>query len=203
MQIGVIAEETNDVDVLYELTRKLIPENAFSFSRFVGHGSGKLRRKVGVWAENLLTRGCSYLVVIHDRDQRDEAQLRALLCSQLESSLSRVVILIPIEEIEAWLLCDPTALQTVFKMGRVPTIPARPEGISDPKEFLSRIVAQNSRSQYLNTVHNRRIAAALGIDALKKRCPSFERFPKFIDEVMKKGRARKRRVAKRGSKRHR
>ena len=38
IKIGVIAKEINDVEVLYEYTAKLIPENGFAFAQFVGHG---------------------------------------------------------------------------------------------------------------------------------------------------------------------
>jgi hypothetical protein len=186
MRIGVIAEELNDVEVLYELTSKLIPESAFSFKQFLGHGCGKLRRKCSAWAETLLGRGCSFLVVIHDLDRCDEAELRASLDTQIkDSQFQLTVILIPIEEIEAWLLSDPNALQTVFKMRKAPKIPKRPERISSPKEFLSDLVTQNSRAQYLNTIHNRRIASALRIESLNC-CPSFARYPKFIKEAMKR-----------------
>jgi hypothetical protein len=191
MQIGVIAEEANDVEVLYELTSKLIPENTFSFKQFVGHGSGKLRRKCGAWAETLLARGCTCLVVIHDLDRADEEELRPSLETQVRGiQFARYVILIPIEEIEAWLLSDPSALQFVFKMRKVPRIPSRPERISSPKEFLSTLVSKNSRAQYLNTVHNRRIASALIIESLD-RCPSFAQYPTFIKEAMKRARALK------------
>ena len=191
MQIGVIAEESNDVEVLYELTSKLIPESAFSFKQFVGHGCGKLRRKCGAWAETLLARGCSFLVVIHDLDRCDEAELRASLDTQIkDTQFELTVILIPIEEIEAWLLSDPKALQIVFKMRKVPKIPTQPERISNPKEFLSDLVTQKSKAQYLNTVHNRRIASALVIESLDC-CPSFARYPTFIKEAMKRARALK------------
>jgi hypothetical protein len=53
IKIGVIAEESNDVEVLYEYTGKLIPANTFSFAQFVGHGCGKLRRKCRAWAGEL------------------------------------------------------------------------------------------------------------------------------------------------------
>ena len=39
-RLGVIAEEYNDIDVLYEYTAKLIAENSFRFLPFVGHGCG-------------------------------------------------------------------------------------------------------------------------------------------------------------------
>ncbi len=40
-RLGVIAEEYNDIDVLYEYTAKLIAENSFRFLPFVGHGCGE------------------------------------------------------------------------------------------------------------------------------------------------------------------
>lgn len=188
MRIGVIAEENNDVEVLYELTSKLVAKNSFSFSRFVGHGCGKVRRKCEAWANNLLTRGCSVLVVIHDLDKRNELELRTTLETQVRASgFPQSVVLIPVQEIEAWLLSDPKAIQQVFRMRKVPRVPSRPERIPDPKEFLSRLVSANSQSHYLNTVHNRKIASALTIDALDC-CPSFWRYPKFLADITKKQR---------------
>ena len=46
LRIGVIAEEWNDVDVIYELTCKIIKENQFSFLNFAAHGCGKLQKNV-------------------------------------------------------------------------------------------------------------------------------------------------------------
>lgn len=186
MKVGVIAEEKNDIEVLYELTRKLINENSFSFSHFVGHGCGKLRRKCGAWAENLIKRGCTLLVVIHDLDKRNEFQLRATLEGHIKGlPFKHSVVLIPIEEIEAWLLSDPNAIKAVFNMRKIPRIPNQPERISDPKKFLSNLITRNSKSHYLNTIHNRKIAAELVIRSLK-RCPSFSRYPVFLSEALKK-----------------
>lgn len=186
LKIGVIAEERNDIDVLYELTCKIIPENAFGFKQFIGHGCGTLRRKCRAWATNLKQRGCLFLVVLHDLDKRNELELRASLEGEIEvQSFHGSVVLIPIEEIEAWLLCDPEALKTVFRMQSLPTIPIQPEGISSPKEFLAELVTRNSKSHYLNTIHNQKVAAELTLDLLRIRCPSFSRYPKFLTEARK------------------
>jgi hypothetical protein len=128
MIIGVIAEEVNDVDVLYELTCKIIDESTFAFKKFVGHGCGTLRRKCGAWADILLARGCTHLVVIHDLDRNDESVLR----SQLEDSVKNVkfegyVILIPVREIEAWLLYDEKAIQNVFNIAKCTKLTNNPE----------------------------------------------------------------------------
>ena len=123
VKIGVIAEEYNDIDVLYEFTCKLTLERNFSFSKFVGHGCGKLKRKCRAWSHNLIRRGCSHLVVMHDLDNNDEDRLR----KELENSLSDItftghLILIPVYEIEAWLLSDSLALKQTFGMKKTPKI---------------------------------------------------------------------------------
>ena len=190
VKIDVIAEEVNDVDVLYEFTCKIIKENNFSFLKFVGHGCGKLRRKCGVWARNLIERGCSYVVVVHDLDNRDEKQLRKTLEAEIDDvNLDCTVILIPIEEIESWLLSDPGALKTVFNMHKLPLVPKSPEKVSSPKKILGKLVRANSKAQYLNTVHNRRIASKISIRKLR-RCPSFSDYPKFLTDVFPKASTR-------------
>ena len=88
-------------------------------------------------------------------------------------------MLIPVEETEAWLLADPDAIRAVFNMRGTPRIPKRPETIKDPKEFLREIVSRNSKSHYINTIHNRRIAAEQRLESLS-RCPSFSRYPAFL-----------------------
>jgi hypothetical protein len=187
LKIGVIAEETNDIEVLYELTSKIIRENSFSFKHFIGHGGGTLRRKCRAWAYDLIQRGCALLVVIHDLDKRDESELRTDLEGKIEGlEFRRSLVLIPIEEIEAWLLSDANAIRNVFNMRKLPSIPSRPESISDPKEFLSALVMQNSKARYLNTIHNRQIAAELALETLEKRCPSFSRYPEFLSQARKK-----------------
>jgi hypothetical protein len=180
MIIGVIAEENNDVEVLYELTRKLTDDHAFSFKKFVGHGCGALRRKCRAWAVNLLRRGSTHLVVLHDLDMNDENQLRSELehCVQ-DIGFEGYVILIPIREIEAWLLGDARALKSVFNMSKMPKVPTNPEAIERPKEKLRDIVWKAASKRYVNTIHNSRIAAACRISRLLV-CKSFRPYPKFI-----------------------
>lgn len=180
VKIGVIAEEQNDIDVIYALTCKLTAENNFNFRKFIGHGCGKLRRKCRAWSHILVQKGCSHIVVIHDLDDDNEERLR----NELEQSVDGIactghIILIPIYEIEAWLLSDPLALKQTFSMKRVPNIKAHPETIRYPKEHLRDIVWRYARKQYVNTIHNKRIAEAISIDRLSV-CHSFLPYPEFL-----------------------
>jgi len=173
------------VDVLHELTTKLVGSRLFAFKRFIGHGCGKLRRKCSSWAANLVARGCTHIVVLHDRDTWEIADLKRLLETEVRKGTRRAsVVLIPVEEIEAWLLTDADAIRIVFRMKSTPRIRAATEKINDPKEFLERLVARNSKSHYLNTVHNQKIAAAMKVKNLS-RCPSFGPYPKFVASALK------------------
>lgn len=179
-QIGVIAEEKNDIEVLYQLTCKVIDEKSFRFSKFVGHGCGKLRRKCRAWAQDLLIRGCTCLVIMHDLDKKDVNGLR----QQLEKAIEHLrydasLILIPIEELEAWLLCDAHALKCVFRMKQPPKIPKHPEQIVSPKEYLKSLVKKNCKKNYINTIHNKMIASNMTIANLQS-CPSFSPYPEFL-----------------------
>jgi hypothetical protein len=185
-QIGVLAEEKNDIDVLYQLTCKVIDERSFRFSKFVGHGCGKLRRKCSAWAQNLLRRGCRYLVVMHDLDREDESALRQQLEGAIRGlSYDASLILIPIEELEAWLLCDAHALKRVFSMKKLPRTPIHPEGITGPKEHLRSLVKKSCGKYYFNTIHNEKIASNMTVANLES-CPSFSPYPEFLQGIMKK-----------------
>jgi len=185
LKIGIIAEEQNDIDVLYQLTCKLVKENSFSFSKFIGHGCGKLRHKCKAWAKVLICRGCSHLVVMHDLDEGNEASLR----EELESSISDLafngsLVLIPVHEVESWLLCDATAIRKVFSMTRQPRVPVRPERILKAKEYLRDLVWKMNKKRYVNTIHNEKIASEMQIEALQA-CKSFIPYPTFVEEMVR------------------
>ena len=183
VKIGVIAEEYNDIDVIYQFTCKLTPENTFSFSTFVAHGCGRLRNKCQAWSHNLIRRGCTNLVVIHDLDDKEENALRLELENSVrDTPCSGRIILVPVFEIEAWLLSDPLALQQTFNMKKEPKISQHPETIRHPKEYLGDIVWKYSKKRYINTIHNKRIASILRIKELLI-CRSFTPYPVFIRTI--------------------
>lgn len=169
MKIGIIAEDDSDVAVIVELTFRLVKRRNIGTSRFVGHGCGKLRRKCGAWAANLVQRGCHAIIAVHDLDDYDEQSLRNELTKAVRAAKPKLdVVLIPKRELEAWLLYDANAIALVFRNSRRPNLPGDPESVGDPKRFLRELVRRTYRREYLNTVHNAEIAKHIELTKLKK-----------------------------------
>lgn len=186
MILGIIAEDLSDVAVMRKLTAKVLPESAFSVKHFVGNGCGKLKRKCAAWADALRRRGCSHIVVVHDLDEADEAELRLLLERTISGvQVGGTIVVIPIREIEAWLLTDARAIQRVFTMQREPKVPKNPESVQDPKATLEQLVWRASRKRYVNSIHNERIAAEARLQALAQ-CRSFRPYPDFLRQNSEK-----------------
>jgi len=168
MKIGIIAEDDSDVAVLRELTLNLIRPRTVGFKKFVGDGSGKLRRKCGAWANNLVKQGCPWIAVVHDLDQHDELKLRTQLTNAIAPAKPPFsVVLIPKREIEAWLLYDKQAIAAAFKENKMPKLPGNPESLTDPKKHLRDLIRRNYGKDYLHTIHNAQIAKRIRPEALR------------------------------------
>ncbi len=182
MQIGIIAEEREDVDVVKILISKVIPENSFGTKSFVGHGCGKIKRKCESWADLLLLKGCDLLIVVHDLDREKKNNLKNDLESRISSAdFKDKIVIIPTEELEAWLLSDPIALKRCFNLKKIPKIPNNPESIESPKEYLTRLIWKIAKKRFTNTIHNKKIARLIDLSALSK-CKSFQPLPSFLEK---------------------
>jgi hypothetical protein len=178
--IGVIAEDKSDVEVVKEIFRKYSSNGSFSVKPFVGSGCGRLKSKCKTWTETLFSLGCSFVVIMHDRDSADAELLR----QELEKKVSAkthpgTAIVIPVEELEAWLLSDESALKAVFSMKQKPKRYKNCENVPSPKEEIAKVVYSMTKKRYLNTVHNKRIAELTTISNLR-RCASFLPLDKFL-----------------------
>jgi hypothetical protein len=183
MKIGIIAEDESDIAVLKALTLRLIEPHRIAFSRFVGDGCGKLRRKCHAWANILVQQGCPWIVIVHDLDQYDERDLRAALSGAVTAARPKAsVVLIPKREIEAWLLYDGAAIASAFNERTAARMPGDPESLVDPKKFLRDLIWRTYHKQYLNTVHNVLIANRIDLRCLRSST-SFAPHPPFVATV--------------------
>jgi hypothetical protein len=132
---------------------------------------------------NLVRQGCRWIAVVHDLDTNTEAELRARLTAAVATANAEAhVVVIPKREIEAWLLYDRTAIAAVFQEGRYPRLPGNPELLRDPKKHLRDLVWTTYRKDYLNTLHNPKIAKNIDLAHLD-RCRSFAPYPVFSAAV--------------------
>jgi hypothetical protein len=181
-KFGIIAEDKSDIEVISEILKKYIPDNKFKISKFVGNGCGKLRNKCGVWTDNLFKSGCDFVFVFHDKDKNCRDQLRkSLEIKVCPKKYKESLIIIPVEELEAWLLSDVTAIKNVFRLEKQPKKISDCESIESPKEHLRDLVWKLGKRRYLNTVHNKKIAQETSLENLK-RCPSFNDFADYIEK---------------------
>lgn len=179
-RIGIIAEDASDVDVVTNILGKYVDRSKFSVRKFVGNGCGKLRNKCDSWAETLFDGGCHHVLVFHDLDRHDEASLRTLLQRKVPvKKFPRSLIVIPIEEMESWLLSDEAAIREVFNLKKLPPRIENCEIINSPKEHLTKLIWSIGKKRYLNTAHNRKIAEKVSIDNLR-RCQSFKAFDDYV-----------------------
>lgn len=183
-RIGLIAEDLSDIEVIKILAKK-VTTRPMSFSHFVGRGCGPLKRKTPAWCNNLHLKGCTRVLLVHDNDRNDHKDLRKILEEVIAAAPQKdKVVVIPTEELEAWLLSDESAIGTALNLRKPPTSVQHPERIASPKEHLQRAVRQASgkKVQYVNSVHNQTIANKIDIALVARKCPSFKPFQAFFRE---------------------
>jgi len=190
-----MAEDQSDIDVITLILQKYVAKNLFSIKKFVGNGCGKLRNKCDAWAKNLVDSGCHHVILFHDLDRSDEKTLRASLEAKVPAKdFPNSFIVIPTEELEAWLLADEVAIQKAFTLSKTPKRIADCEKVQSPKEHIGKIVWQIDKKRYLNTVHNKKIAEHIQLDNIR-RCKSFKTLDSHIlAKVFKKTPAAKKRA---------
>jgi Domain of unknown function (DUF4276) len=159
-RVGVIAEDKSDVAVIKILVERL-RDAPISVSHFVGNGCGKIIGKSAAWSKELARAGCKFLLVVHDLDRNNRIDLEAKLRAAVsDSPILYSLILIPVQEIEAWLLSDEVAISKFFNLKNRLKRVADPEMIQNPKERLAKLVYQSSagKKRYVNSIHNKGIA---------------------------------------------
>jgi hypothetical protein len=185
IRLGVLAEDASDIDVLRAVLPKIAPRKNFGIKPFHGQGCARIHSKCRRWAVVLAKRECSVLILIHDSDGNNVTKISSGIKASLKPCpIPIYLIVIPIEEIEAWLLTDPAAIKATFNLKKNPKCPANPERIRAPKEYLRDLVwkASGKTKEYINTVHNKGIAERLALTSLRK-CSAFLPLQAFWEKL--------------------
>ncbi len=176
---GILGEDKSDVETLKVLIRRLqISHNRPIVGiRGIGYGgTGELIKTGAQGLSNLAGNGCTKFVISRDADCKNTDELRAQIAEKIirPSGVSACIcVLIPVQEIEAWLLADIGSASRIFT-GWKPKEISNPESIVNPKEHLEKLSRkENQQPRYRHAVHNPKLAEHVDLAIIAKRCPSF------------------------------
>lgn len=175
---AVLAEDRSDVETLTVLIRRLAGSDSMQVRQKGYDGCGELLRKGARQLQLFHDLGdCERYVVCYDSDRDDPAARHERLIDKViaPSGLTApICALVPIQEIEAWILADVKAVTKVLT-GWVPGKAfLNPETIKDPKEHLERMSRMsNQRPRYIHATHNSKVAKHLDLALVMSKCPSF------------------------------
>lgn len=114
------------------------------------------------------------ILVVSDSDGEDPAELVRAIRGRLTTKYRFPMIpIVIVEELEAWLIADPSALERIVGIKR--NFP-NPEKVNDPKAALERLVSLSAYTPELA----RRLAGEVDLDLLRRRCPRFRAFDRAL-----------------------
>lgn len=186
----VIAEDDSDFNCLQILIRNLAKNQSISIK---GEGFGccsvmlnKGARVLKYWDKNEDYRK---FIICYDRDKEtaqkryEEVASKLIKPSGIKKPENLICILIPTEEIEAWILADIQAVSKVIPSWQPKDEYPNPEDIKNPKETLIKLIRiEKTKPLYSHETHNERVMKHLNLDVLKRKCPSFAELAKFVEE---------------------
>jgi len=175
--VGLVVEGLYDEAALPEFVRKCAPSETKVICRPCGNAI-ELMKKFPAFLEDFrhVKHGfpVDKAIVIRDADHKDPSELIARMEARISGRTYPFTreLLVIVQELEAWLLADDTALSAVTGIRQ--QIEREPEKLHHPKERLQRLLSQ-ARITYTSE-RAKQIAAAARPDILANRCPSFKKF---------------------------
>lgn len=178
---GVLAEDRSDAESLKGIIRSIarnqrLPVKAKGFG-----GCGELVTKGPRQLKLFAEQGCRYYIICRDADGPSQVaatlQLQAAFAGRLNE---RVCLVVPVQELEAWLIADEAAIRNVIPSLKIKPV-GSPESIPSPKEWLTRESRKDrTRPLFVPQVHNELIAVKLDVGIVQKKCPSFLPLAEFV-----------------------
>lgn len=183
---AVLGEDQSDVSTLKVIIKRLAKNDSLSVKGKGYDGGAEMLRKGAKQIELFASEHkCKRFVICYDADGPDavrrynEARQKIVTPCRANGLYS---IIVPVQEVEAWILADIAAVSNVFK-GWSPDEISNPESIASPKEHLEKL-SRNSerRPRYSHATHNEKVAQHLDLEKVANKCPSFRPLVEFVEE---------------------
>ena len=181
---AVLAEDPSDADALVALVKSITGRTNLKVHKKGFGGCGQLCRKAPSYIKLFADQGATRFVICHDSDGLDPRDIRAKVEAVIKTkgcSSYKHAVVVPVEEIEAWMIADEDAITAVIPSLKIKAV-KKPESIQSPKEWLVR-ESNKGRSTplYVPAIHNAQVAAHINLAKLEKKCPSFVLLKHFVN----------------------
>lgn len=186
---AIIGEDDSDVNTVTVLVRRLKKNMHLPIKKKGYSGCAELLRKGAKQLKAYAEVGAKRFIIVHDADGPHTSEVEQKVRDRIikPCGLSGCMAVIPVQELEAWILADVPAVAHVFERWQPDPIES-PELIPSPKEYLERL-SKNAKKRplYVHAIHNEKVAGHLDISILKRKCPSFVKFAKFVEDSRVRG----------------
>lgn len=173
---AVLGEDRSDVEMIQTLIRRIANSPNVAVSRKGYQGAPEMLAKAPMQIQAYKKLGASRFIVCYDSDgypaeeRHKEIVQRVLIPANVDAVFCALV---PVQEIESWVLSDIDAVAKVHTSWRPPQKFSHPEHVIKPKEFLEKMTQQrNLRPLYNHKTHNPQVAKHLSLQQLASKCPS-------------------------------
>jgi hypothetical protein len=179
---AILGEAPSDVATLRVIVRRLANDDKLRVAIKGYSGCGELLRKGATQLRLFAGLQCTRFIICHDADGPDPgAAFRKVEAAIAKpSGVSPYCIVVPVHELEAWLLADIEAVCNLISSWKPDPI-SNPEAIPDPKEYIEKLSRNsNRRPRYSHPTHNERLAQYIDLGMVLKKCPSFNSLHEFV-----------------------
>jgi energy-coupling factor transporter ATP-binding protein EcfA2 len=178
------ATSASQLDTLKVLIRRIHDDQSLRVLAKDYSGCGEILKRGANQLQSFANQGCTKFIVCHDADGPDPLRKHREIESRVvrPSGCEQCCIVIPVHEIEAWILADiDNVAKHVSKYWNPPAFEGNPEGVEKPQKVLENM-SRNSKKmpRYSHTSDNEVVARHLDLARVRSRCPSFRPFIDFV-----------------------
>jgi hypothetical protein len=182
--IGIFGEDYSDFATLKEIVRSLTENRSLTINGRGFGGKGNLLNKCADHLKTFYEDGYRHFVICHDSNGDEASLIRERVHRRIVAPsgipADGCCIVVPVQEIEAWILADIRSARKIFPSWR-PAPVRNPERMTKPSRELERMSRQkNLRPRYSHPTHNPQIVQYLNLDKVAEHCPSFRPLREFV-----------------------